>query len=81
MIAAKMSSSAPFPNFFLPALGDPTIPFKTWEQMFQNYLLVIDVEGQELSEARKRALLLHCLGTEGQRIFCMLPCVFAFVYH
>lgn len=41
--------------------------------MFQNYLLVIRAQGDAWPEARKRALLLHCLGSEGQRIFYALP--------
>ncbi|KAF7643879.1 hypothetical protein LDENG_00231610 [Lucifuga dentata] len=41
--------------------------------MFQNYLLLINASGDEWPDARKRALLLHCLGTEGQRIFLSLP--------
>lgn len=41
--------------------------------MFNNYLVVINATGNSWPEARKRALLLHCLGTEGQRIFNTLP--------
>lgn len=41
--------------------------------MFENYLLVINATGAAWPEPRKRALLLHCLGTEGQRIFTTLP--------
>ena len=68
-----MATNTPFPDFFLPAPGEPAIPFKSWVKIFQNYCLVIDVEGQEWTGARQRALLLHCLGTEGQRIFYTLP--------
>ena len=68
-----MTATAPFPDFFLPAPGEPAVPFKVWEQMFKNYCLVIDVDGLNWTEARQRALLLHCLGTEGQRIFYTLP--------
>lgn len=67
-----MATTTPLPSFFLPAPGEPAIPFKTWEKMFKNYCLVIDVEGQKWTDARQRALLLHCLGTEGQRIFYTL---------
>lgn len=67
-----MATTTPLPSFFLPAPGEPVIPFKTWEKMFNNYCLVIDVEGQKWTDARQRALLLHCLGTEGQRIFYTL---------
>lgn len=49
------------------------ISFKTWVRMFENYLLVISATGNTWTEARERALLLHCLGSEGQRIFHTLP--------
>ena len=39
--------------------------------MFQNYMLVVD--GGNFSEEKRRALLLICLGTEGNRIFASLP--------
>jgi len=41
--------------------------------MFENYLLVIDATGDAWPEERKRAVLLHALGTEGQRLFYTLP--------
>lgn len=41
--------------------------------MFENYLLVIDATGDAWPEERKRAVLLHALGTEGQRWFYTLP--------
>ena len=68
-----MTATAPFAEFFLPAPGEPAVPFKIWEQIFKNYCLAIDVDGLQWTEARQRALLLHCLGTEGQRIFQKLP--------
>lgn len=40
--------------------------------MFQNYLLAIHAEGDQWPDTRLRALLLHCLGTEGQRVFYTL---------
>ena len=61
-----MTATAPFPDFFLHAPGEPAAPFKVWEQIFNNYCLVIDVDGLKWTEARQRAPLLHCLGTEGQ---------------
>lgn len=67
------SVSAPFPSPFLPCPGEPAIPLVTWLKMFQNYMLVINATGDSWPEARKRALLLHCLGTEGQRLFYTLP--------
>lgn len=37
--------------------------------MFDNYLLVINATGNAWPDERKRAVLLRCLGTKGQRIF------------
>ena len=68
-----MAVNVPCPTPFLPCPGKPTIPFKTWMQMFDNYLLVINATGNAWPAARKRAVLLHCLGTEGQKIFHSLP--------
>ncbi len=65
----KMAVNAPFPDIFLPCPGLLAVPFKTWVRMFENYLLVINANGNAWPEARKRALLLHCLGSEGQGIF------------
>lgn len=65
--------NAPFPSPFLPCLGELTIPFTMWEKMFSSYLLVINAAGEEWPQARKIAHLLHCLGTEGQRIFYTHP--------
>lgn len=65
--------NTPFPTPYLPCPGEPAIPFTTWEKIFRNYLLVINASGDEWPEARTRALLLHCLGTEGQQIFYTLP--------
>lgn len=41
--------------------------------MFKNYILVIDAMGDRWPDARKRTVLLHALGTEGQRLFYTLP--------
>lgn len=67
------AANVPFPAFFLPCPGEPAVPFKTWLRIFENYLLVINATGEDWPVARKRAVLLHCLGTEGQRIFYSLP--------
>ncbi len=40
--------------------------------MFENYLLVVNASGDDWPVARKQALFLHCLGTEGQRQFYTL---------
>ncbi|KAL7839056.1 hypothetical protein SRHO_G00257140 [Serrasalmus rhombeus] len=61
----NLSQPAPF----LQSAGEPLVPFKSWIRVFDNYVLAV---GEELSDARKRALLIHCLGAEGQRIFYTL---------
>ncbi len=68
-----MASVSTFPMPFLPCPGEPAIPFDTWLRMFQNYLLVVGASGDGWSVECKQALLLHCLGTEGQRLFYTLP--------
>ncbi|KAI2643843.1 Retrovirus-related Pol polyprotein from transposon 17.6 [Labeo rohita] len=65
--------SVPAPAPFLPCSGEPAIPFITWRKIFENYLLAINATGGSWSDARKRAVLLHSLGTEGQRLFYTLP--------
>lgn len=58
------------PAPFLQNVGDPPIPFKAWIRSFENFLLAMAEE--ELPDTRKRALLIHCLGAEGQRLFYTL---------
>ncbi|CAI5683364.1 unnamed protein product [Oreochromis niloticus] len=59
------------PAVFLDCPGEPKIPFTAWKKLFDNYLLAIG--GDDFAAERKRALLIHCLGTEGQRIYSALP--------
>ena len=70
MATRMLNLSQPAP--FLQSAGEPLIPFKSWIRVFDNYVLAM---GEELSDARKRALLIHCLGAEGQRIFYTLTVV------
>lgn len=73
-LVAKMAvANVPFPSFFLPCPGESAMPFCTWLRIFENYLRVIDATGESWPDVRRRAVLLHCLGTEGQRIFYSLP--------
>ncbi|KAK0138710.1 hypothetical protein N1851_024744 [Merluccius polli] len=65
--------SLPMPAPFLPCSGEPSIPFVTWRKMFENYLLAVHATGNAWPEARRRALLIHALGAEGQRLFYTLP--------
>ncbi len=53
--------------------GEPAILFSTKIQMFENYLLAVHAEGDDWSDTKKHATLLHCLTTEAQWIFYTLP--------
>ncbi|XP_064463889.1 uncharacterized protein K02A2.6-like [Ornithodoros turicata] len=55
------------PAPFLPLPGDPELPWEQWRSMFLNYLAAIT--DTTFTGPRKKAVLLHCLGAEGQRIF------------
>ena len=48
-----------------------SMPWKTWVAQFENYLVASG--GTNYPVAHKKALLLHCLGKEGQRVFQNLP--------
>ncbi|KAJ1094290.1 hypothetical protein NDU88_007368 [Pleurodeles waltl] len=58
------------PPFFLSDPGEPVIKWKKWKKIFENYARVC---GTNLSGERKQALLLHCLGGEGQEVLENLP--------
>ena len=58
------------PPFFLASPGEPTLSWSKWKKVFQNYAVVCS---PNLGLERKRALLLHCLGAEGQEILEHLP--------
>ena len=64
-----MSGLLPPPQF-LPTPGEPSRPWVQWYRLFENYLVAAALEA---AAAGKKAILLHCLGTEGQRIFYTLP--------
>ena len=59
------------PPTYLPASGKPKYLWDFWIRLFENY--VVAAFGPNYSIPRKTALLLHCIGTEGQRIFYELP--------
>jgi len=63
------ATAAPPP--FLPVAGTPSIPWKQWLKIFQNFLLAIG--GENYSVSRKAAWLQTCLGPEGQRIYQSMP--------
>ena len=56
------------PPAFLALPSEPPEPWNRWILSVQAYLLALSLE--DVSDAGKRALLLHCLGTEEQRVFC-----------
>ena len=64
-----MQSVTP-PAFFLACPGEPTLSWSKWRKVFQNYTVVC---GPNLGMERKIALLLHCLGAEGQEVYEHLP--------
>ena len=67
ILATSMSDlHLPPPTPFLPAPGEPVTPWKEWYSAFDTYILACDLSN--CSDTRKKAILLHCLGTEGQRI-------------
>lgn len=69
-----MAISVPLPAPFMPCPGEPAISFPTWLKMLENYMLVIGATRENWPEERKCAvLLLHAVGTEGQRPFSSLP--------
>ena len=68
-MATRIGLSQPYA--FLSEPGEPAVPWNQWENAFKNYLLAIGTDS--FNAARKRALLLHCIGLEGQRIFNTLP--------
>lgn len=59
--------SLPPPPPFLSLPGEPPVPWRSWISAFETYILAAGLT--DVSGGRKRALLLHCLGTEGQRVF------------
>ncbi|KAF3850145.1 hypothetical protein F7725_019864 [Dissostichus mawsoni] len=61
-------ASTPLPPTFLQCPGEPTMPFGTWLKMFENYLLVIDVEGAKWPDTRIRATLLHSVETAARNV-------------
>ena len=70
MTHKEPSGIAP-PVPLLESPGSLTMDFETWKKIFLNYL---DVLGEvTLKEKQKKALLIHSLGGEGQRIFYTLP--------
>ncbi|MGH0132294.1 UNVERIFIED_CONTAM: hypothetical protein FKN15_059378 [Acipenser sinensis] len=60
----------PPPAPFLSVPAKPPVPWSCWIDSFQMYLLALD--RQDVAAPRKRAIMLHCLGMEGQHVFSTL---------
>ncbi|KAJ1203510.1 hypothetical protein NDU88_007295 [Pleurodeles waltl] len=58
------------PPFFLSSPGEPVFRWAKWKKMFMHYARVC---GPMLSAKKKHALLMHCLGGEGQEVEENLP--------
>ncbi|KAL1420004.1 hypothetical protein MTO96_024712, partial [Rhipicephalus appendiculatus] len=58
------------PPPFLPSPGHPAVPWDQWKQAFQTYMVASGAS--DLPAERRKAILLTCLGMEGQRIFSTL---------
>ena len=59
--------SLPPPAPFLSVPGDLPVPWSGWLEDFSVYLEAMALD--DIPDKRKVAMLRHCLGTEGQRIF------------
>ncbi|KAH7980846.1 hypothetical protein HPB49_019627 [Dermacentor silvarum] len=58
------------PPPFLPVPGRPPVPWPQWHRMFENFLLASGAS--DFKPERRKALLIHSLGVEGQRVFSSL---------
>ncbi|XP_077496437.1 uncharacterized protein LOC144107321 [Amblyomma americanum] len=66
----SISGLAPPPPF-LPVPGRPAVAWPQWFRISENYVLASGAS--ECTPDCRKALLLHSLGVEGQRIFYTLP--------
>ena len=55
---------------FLPPPGKPVVSWETWKSRFFTYMIAA---GTDAFAERKTAILIHCLGEEGQRIYETQP--------
>ncbi|KAJ8352061.1 hypothetical protein SKAU_G00235370 [Synaphobranchus kaupii] len=62
-----MEFSLPPLSPFLALPGEPPIPWIRWQESFETFIAAVGLE--KASDSRKRALLIHNLGSEGQCIF------------
>ncbi|KAH7986423.1 hypothetical protein HPB49_025971 [Dermacentor silvarum] len=71
-VATRMfSTGISPPPPFIDTPGTPAVPWPRWIRLFETFLLAYGAS--KLSAPRRRARLLHYLGTEGQRIADALP--------
>ena len=56
----------PPPSPFLALPGEPPVPWPLWITSFQTFITAAGLD--DIPELRYRALLLHCLGAQGQRV-------------
>ena len=68
---ASIHLAAPPP--FLASPGEPSISWERWFSSFQTYIIASGLDSTSVSDERRRAILVHSLGTEGQRIFAQFP--------
>ena len=71
MAATATTNGIEPPPKFLPAAGPPPIPWNEWRPLFETYCDAIDLD--DFSDKKQKAILLNCLGTEGQKRYCKLP--------
>ena len=57
----------PAPQPFLPDPGKPRVPWKDWIRIFNKYMTATNYA--ELASNRKKAILLHLIGLEGQTVY------------
>ncbi len=69
--SSSVTSALSQPPPFLQEAGEPAILWKQWFSCFENYILAIG--GEEFTAERKKAILLHCIGVEAQRVYSTLP--------
>lgn len=67
---AALFNCNPPPPPFLATPGPASVPWRQWKLAFLNYLEAIG--GEDLTQRRRKAILLNALGLEGQRIYYSL---------
>ena len=70
MAAATTTNGIEPPPKFLPAAGPSLIPRNEWRPLFENYCDAIDFD--DFADKKQKAILLNCLGREGQKRFSKL---------